>query len=330
MNAVGNIGRLAAIVVLTFALIGCDSKESGTSDDGSSTQRTIAVIPKGTTHVFWKSVEAGAKQAGEEMGVNVIWKGPLKENDLAQQKSIVEDFVAQKVDGIVLAPLNEAALGGSVANATASGVPVVIIDSSVAGEAGIDFVSFVATDNFKGGEMGGHKLAELLDRKGKVVLLRYEAGHASTGAREEGFLSAMKQYPGIEVIVDNRRGGTDSSTAQQAADNMLDKLREADGIFAVNEPTTYGMLLTLRKHQLAGEKVFVGFDASPPLIEGLKAGEIQALVTQNPTKMGYEGVRAMIDHLNGQNVEPRVDTGVALVTTDNLDDPEIKQMIGTE
>lgn len=319
---------MALAISAALLLHGCGDGGPEGSAGGGEDQPVIAVIPKGTTHVFWKSVEAGARQAGRELGATIVWKGPPKENDLSQQKSIVDDFVAQRVSAIVLAPLNEAALGGSVADATAAGIPVVIIDSAVAGEAGRDYVSFVATDNFKGGEMGGHKLAELLDRKGKVVLLRYEAGHASTGKREEGFLSAIRQYPAIEVIVENRRGGADASEAQTASENILDKLREADGIFTVNESTTYGMLLALRKHQLAGDKIFVGFDASPPLIDGLEKGDIDALVVQSPTKMGYEGVRAAMDHFKGEKVEPRVDTGVALVTTANLDDAQIKQMIG--
>ncbi len=331
--------RLFLGLVLALApvvgLAGCD--RGGPSDANPAAEggdvrpgvRRIAVIPKGTTHVFWKSVEAGARQAGEELGVEVVWKGPLKENDLSQQKSIVEDFVAQNVDAIVLAPLNQAALASSVANATAQGTAVVIIDSAVSGRAGEDFVSFVATDNHRGGQMGGEKLAELLGGRGKVVLLRYEAGHASTGEREAGFVEAIRQHPGIELIVDNRRGGADASEAQNAAENMLDKLEEADGIFAVNESTTYGMLLALQKHGLAGKKTFVGFDASPPLIAGLEAGQVQALVVQNPTRMGRLGVQAAVDHLDGKGVESRIDTGVALVTAENLGDEAIKAMIGT-
>jgi len=322
--------RFLLCLALVLGVSACDQNATpGPAGDGDAADaRRIAVIPKGTTHVFWKSVEAGARQAGDELGVEVVWKGPLKENDLSQQKTIVEDFTAQGVDAIVLAPLNEAALKSNVANATAQGSAVVIIDSAVDGEAGTDFVSFVATDNYQGGQMGGQKLAELLEGKGKVVLLRYEAGHASTGKREAGFIDAIKQFPDIELTVENRRGGADASEAQNAAENMLDRLEEADGIFAVNESTTYGMLLALQKHGLAGQKVFVGFDASPPLVEALEGGQINALVVQNPTRMGYLGVKTAVDHLDGNAVDPRVDTGVALVTQDNLDDDEIKAMIG--
>jgi len=132
----------------------------------------IAVIPKGTTHVFWKSVEAGARAAGEELGVDIVWKGPLKENDRAQQIAIVEQFLTEGVAGIVLAPLDDTALRRPVQTAMQKKIPVVIIDSALRGEPGKDFVSFVATDNRKGGRLAGEELARLLNGQGRLVLLR--------------------------------------------------------------------------------------------------------------------------------------------------------------
>lgn len=287
----------------------------------------IAVIPKGTTHVFWKSVEAGAKRSGEAHGVEVIWKGPLKENDRAQQIQLVQQFISEGVDGIVLAPLDSKALVGPVRSASRSGIPVVIFDSDLEAQAGEDFVSFVATDNVEGGRMAGRKLAELLGGAGKVVLLRYLVGSASTTNREAGFLETLAESPDIEVIVDNRYAGPTSGEAKTASLNLLDQLREADGVFCPNEPSTYGMLLALRQAELLDNVVFIGFDASPPLVEALRAGEIKALVVQNPRRMGELGVDTIVAHINGEPVEVMVDTGVALVTPDNLDDPEIKALI---
>jgi len=290
---------------------------------------TIAVIPKGTTHVFWKSVEAGAKAAGAELGVNIVWKGPIKENDRAQQIAIVEQFTAEKVDGIVLAPLDDTALQRPVAAATAKGIPVVIFDSALKGEAGKDFASLVATDNRKGGSMGGERLGELLGGKGDVVLLRYQVGSASTDEREAGFLEAIGKHPDVKLLVDNRYAGATAGEAKNAAMNLLDKLREAEGIFCPNESSTFGMLLALRQSNLNGKVRFVGFDTSPPLVEALRNKDIDALVAQNPTRMGYLGVRTCVDRIRGQQVEPRVDTGVRLITRDNLNDPEIRELLGS-
>jgi ribose transport system substrate-binding protein len=289
---------------------------------------TIAVIPKGTTHVFWKSVEAGAKAAGQELGANIVWKGPLKENDRAQQIQIIEQFITEGVAGIVLAPLDDTALVRPVAAAMAKNIPVVIFDSALKGEAGKDFVSLVATDNRKGGELGGAELARVMNHTGKIALLRYQVGSASTDAREAGFLAVIREHPGLNVIVDNRYAGPTMGDAKTAALNMLDKLREADGIFCPNESSTFGMLLALRQNNLAGKKKFVGFDTSPPLVEALRNGEIDALVAQDPTRMGYLGVATLLDHLRGQKVPDYVDTGVRLITRDNLDSPDVKKLLG--
>src|SRR6478736_6676788 len=153
----------------------------------SAAGEKIAVIPKGTTHSFWKSVEAGAQKAGAELGVEIIWKGPLKEDDRAQQIGVVQQFVASGVNAIVLAPLDDTALRTPVKSAAQHNIPVVIIDSPLKGDnGGKDFVSFVATNNRRGGELGGEELARLLGGKGKVVLLRYAEGSASTAEREAG------------------------------------------------------------------------------------------------------------------------------------------------
>ena len=287
----------------------------------------IAVIPKGTTHVFWKSVEAGAQAAGKELGVDIVWKGPLKENDRAQQIAIVEQFATEGVSGIVLAPLDDTALKRPVAMAMGRKIPVVIFDSALKGEAGKDFLSFVATNNRKGGSMGGAKLADLLGNKGKVALLRYQVGSASTDEREAGFVEAIGKQAGLQIIVDNRYAGATAGEAKTAAMNMVDKLKEADGVFSPNESSTFGMLLALRQSNLAGKIKFVGFDTSPVLLDALKKGEIQALVAQDPQKMGYLGVKTLVEHLRGATVDPLVDTGVALVTPENIDTPDIKKIL---
>ena len=310
---------LAVAMTMVFGLV--------TAHADDTPKPRIAVIPKGTTHVFWKSVEAGAQAAGKEFGVEIVWKGPLKENDRAQEIAIVEQFVTEGVSGIVLAPLDDTALKRPVAMAMEKKIPVVIIDSALKGEPGKDFLSFVATNNRKGGTMGGTRLAELLGGKGKVSLLRYQVGSASTDEREAGFMEALAKYPDIRLVVDNRYAGATAGEAKTAAMNMIDNLKESDGVFCPNESSTFGMLLALRQNNLAGKIKFVGFDTSPVLLDALKKGEINALVAQDPQKMGYLGVKALVEHLRGQKVDAVVDTGVALVTPDNLASPEIKKIL---
>ena len=291
---------------------------------------TIAVIPKGTTHEFWKSIHAGAVKAARELDVEIIWKGPLKEDDREAQISVMENFVTRNVSGIVLAPLDEKALVVPVRNSSRAGIPVVIIDSGLSGE---DWISFVATDNKLGGRLAGERMAELLNGTGKVVLLRYQEGSASTTLRESGFLEVMAENPGIEVVSSNQYAGATTETAYQTSENLIAPYRtsdtklDIDGIFCVNESSTFGMLRALQDANLAGKVHFIGFDSSPKLVEALETGEIDALILQNPFKMGYLGVQTIVAYLNKQPYKSFIDTGVTLVTRDNLQDPEIRNLV---
>ena len=288
--------------------------------------KSIAVIPKSTSHVYWKAVEAGAREGAKEAGVEMVWKGSLKEDDPAQQIQIVEQFISEGVGGIVLAPIDDKALKRPVAAAMQKGIPVVIMDSALEGEPIKDFVNTVSTNNYRAGEMAGEELAKLLDGKGKVVLFRFKQGSASAGQREAGFLEAIKKFPEIQVILDNRYSGTTASEAQSTALNMLDKLMEADGIFCSTEPSTLGMLLALKRHNLSGSKRFVGFDMSQGLMEGLRKGEIQALVAQNPKRIGHQAVKALVAKMKGETVPTFIDTG-AVITKKNLDTPKIQALL---
>ena len=315
------------VIALSVFAFAAPSGSPAQETDKPKSRPKIAVIPKGTTHVFWKSVEAGAKQAGEEFGAEILWKGPLKENDRAGQIQVVQQFVSQGVDGIVLAPLDRKALLTPVQSATAKKIPVVIFDSALDGDAGKDFASLVATNNATGGTLGGDELARLLGKRGKVVLLRYQVGSASTDEREKGFLDAIKKNAEITVTSENRYAGATAGEAKAQALNMIDEIRAASGVFCPNESSTLGMLLALQQVGLAGKVKFVGFDASPPLIEALKKGEIDALVVQNPRRMGYLAVKTLVQVRKGEKVEPNIDTGCALVTKANLETPEIKALL---
>ncbi|MHC4789373.1 MAG: ABC transporter substrate-binding protein [Planctomycetota bacterium] len=294
---------------------------------------SLAVIPKGATHEFWLSVKAGAEKAGKELDVNIDWMAPEKEDDRTQQIAIVENMVLKGVDGIVLAPLDRKALMAPVAKAKAAGIPVVVIDS---GLDGADSISFVATDNFKGGQLGGQRTVELIGDKGNLVMLRYQENSASTENRERGWMDVINKHkaknPGVKVLSEEQRAGATKESAQTAAENLLDRFTkdgklEIDAIFCPNESSAYGMLMALQNKRFAGKVKYVGFDASQALIRGLFKGEIHGLVLQDPEKMGYLGVKTMVAHLKKQSIEKRVDTGVKLITKEDLDKPETKALV---
>ena len=183
--------KMIFVILIAILSVGC----TNTGTPPAKKKLTIAVIPKGTTHEFWKSIHAGSNKAAQELTaqgneIEVIWKGPLREDDREQQIQVVEGFAAQGVSGIVLAPLDNRALVRPVADAQRAGVPTVIIDSGLESE---EIVSFVATDNRKGGSLAAERMGQLLNGKGKVLVLRYAEGSASTTEREQGFLDTIKE-----------------------------------------------------------------------------------------------------------------------------------------
>ncbi len=298
---------------------------------GQAKQYTIAVIPKGTTHEFWKSINAGAFKARDELAakgtkIEVIWKGPLREDDRDQQMQVVENFISRRVHGIVLAPLDSQALARPVLTASQAKIPVVVIDSGLKSD---KYISFVATDNRKGGQLAAAHMAKLLEGKGNVILLRYAVGSASTEAREVGFLEELGKHPGIKLISSDQYAGATRETAYQASQNLLNRFgRQVNGVFCANEPSTIAMTKALRDIGKAGGKVkMIGFDAGSQSVKDMKSGDVQGLVVQNPVLMGYLGVMIMVNHLEGKKVEKMIDTGVVLVTPETMDSPEVKELL---
>ncbi len=336
--------RVLGLIVVAAMLAGCGDGGGGAggSAGGTSTPAagggggaaksyTVAVIPKGTIHEFWRSIEAGARKAEQELNaagtpVQVIWKGPLREDDRDQQIQVVENFTSRRVSGMVLAPLDSQALVTPVETTAGAGIPVVIIDSDLKTD---KYASFVATDNFRGGQMAGEDLGKLLGEKGNVILLRYAVGSASTEAREAGFLDAIQKFPGIKVISSDQYAGATRETSYQAAQNLLNRFgREVNGVFTPNESVTVGMAKALRDLGLAGGKVkMIGFDTGAQAVADLRSGDIQGLVVQNPLKMGYEGVITLVKHLKGEAVPKRIDTGVTLVTQANMNEAAVKELL---
>ena len=282
-------------------------------------------------HPFWKSVNARAQKAAndykaQDVDVELIWKGPLLEDDREQQIQVVEGFTSQGVNGIVLAPLDSKALVRPVEEAKKAGIPTVVMDSGLETD---QIVSFVATDNRKGGHLAADRLGEILGGKGKVLMLRYLEGSASTNDREEGFLEEIKaKYPNIELISTDQYAGATCDSAKRTAENLLQRYGDqVNGIFASNEPATTGMLLALQDINKAGKVVFVGFDSSPQFVDAMKNGQMQGVVVQNPFAIGEMGVKAMVDSLLGKPVEKRIDTGVMMITPENMNSPEAQKLL---
>lgn len=317
-----------ALPVIIIVLIAAVFVAIGISRKGKNAdQIRIAVIPKGTTHIFWQSVHAGAEKAGKEAGVTIFWNGPKLETDREEQIQIIEDFLIKQVSGVVLAPLDSKALVPSVEKMYDDGIPCVIIDSGIETN---KIVSFAATDNYKGGVLAARRMGKILDGKGKIIVVKYVPNSDSTTQRENGFIDTIqKEFPDIE-IVDQQYGMATVETSLQATEDMLTKNTELNGLYACNASTAVGAMQALQSQGRGGEVKMVGFDAEEALVNGLKSSVIDSLVVQNPYKMGYEGVKAVLAKLDGKEVPKRIDTGVELVTLDRLEEPAIKDLLNLQ
>jgi ribose transport system substrate-binding protein len=308
------------LVVLASFLAAC-----GGARGANSSQKTIAVIPKGVSHSFWLMVKAGADAAGKDMNVKIVWKGAAQETDYSGQINIVEDMINQRVDGIVLAPSHGDSLVPMVERAQAAGIPVTIFDSGISTQ---KYLSYVSTDNRQGGAVAAKRMGEKLGGKGKVAIIGVKKGSVSTDEREEGFRDTIqKEFPGITLVPIIFYGEANAAKSLQAAEDLLTSHSDLTGLFASNESSTVGAVNAIRQRNLAGKVTLVGFDATADLVRYVREGSIDSLVLQNPFKMGYEGVKTVVDKIGGKQPERRIDTGVKLLTKDNVDTPEIQELI---
>lgn len=284
----------------------------------------IAVVPKGTTHQFWQTVHAGALAAGREVNAEILWNGPKRETDIQDQIDIITTFASQGVDGIALAATDKKALVRTVQELERKGIPVVTIDSGI--EPDISRC-FVATDNVAAAAKAAEEMARLLGGKGKVAVLSFLKGAATSDEREQGFLDRIRAYPDIRVVAVEYTD-SDSAKARDKMETLLTQHPDLAGVFASNEPNVVGAAGVIKERNLSGKVKLVGFDASEPEIEYLKEGVVQALIVQDPFRMGYEGVRTVARILRGEGTPPRrIDTGATVVTRANMDQPEVRKLL---
>lgn len=311
------------IGLIVLAAAACRPSRSG--DGAGGRPLRIAVIPIGTTHEFWKSVHAGALAAARELGVEILWKGPLKEDDRNEQIQIVETLAGSGVDALVLSPLDDRALMRPVAEARRDGIPTVIFNSALQGE---EHAAFIATDNSLGGTLAAREIGRRTGGRGRLIMVRLMAGVEGTTKREEGFLATLRaEYPGIEVVSENQYAGPSTETAYQTMENLLARFGPVDAVFTPNESTTFGCLRALQDHGLAGKIVHVGFDASEKLNEALAGGELAGLVLQDPVAMGYRSVKIAVAIVRGEPYAKIESTAVVLAVRDNMNEPAIARLL---
>jgi len=315
------------IVLIAMALVGCGgpqpAQQEASAKPAAAGRLKIAVVPKALSNQFWMTVKAGADAAGQECDAQILWQGSAKETEIDRQINIVQDMVNSGVDALVLAACDENALVQCVEQAVRKGIPVITIDSGIQSEAPL---SFVATDNIAGAKAAAQSLAALIGEEGEVGLMPFVPGAATSEMRESGFKEGIQAYSRIQLVA-TLYSMSDVATGMNVMQDMMTSHPNLKGVFAANEAGAIGAAQALKAANKAGTVKLVAFDASAEQIASLQAGVIQALVVQNPYNMGYLGVKAAIDAINGKAVEKRIDTGVTVVTMENFNEPEIQKLL---
>ncbi len=300
------------LVSITLSLLACNRNH----------RTTIAVIPKASADIFWQSVHAGAVKGAQENDVTMLWDGPPNETDIAGEMQIMETMINRQVDAIAVAPSDRTSFKIVVDRAAAAHIPVVIYDS------GVDtnkYVSFVATDNYAGGEIGADRMGQILGGKGKIVMIKTTPGGASTTAREDGFRHELQtKFPGIQIL-DERFGMASIAQSLTVAENMLTAHPDLNGIFCSNESGTEGAAQALKAR--SSKIKLVGFDSSPLLIDELKAGIIDSLVVQDPFRMGETAVNEAVKAVKHEKTPKEIALPPRLVSLANLNNPDVQAQL---
>lgn len=307
----------SAALLLLLALVSCNQQK----------RRRIGVVPKATSHVFWVAVEKGAKAAGKDLNVDIEWSGAPSETDYGRQIQIVDSMINRRVDGLAIAASERKALVATVDRAMKQGIPVTIFDSGIEGE---NYSSYVATNNFEGGQLAGRALAKLIGSKGNVGLIMHAPGSSSTMDRERGFTDVIeREFPNIKIVA-SQYGLSDRSKARTAAENMLTAHPDLSGFFGPSEPSTTGASLAVKARGVSGKVKIVAFDASDNLVEDMKAGAIQAMVVQDPFQMGYDAVRTIVDKLNGKTPAKLINLPAKVIFAEEANKPEFQRLLSPE
>ena len=287
----------------------------------------IAVIVKTVNSTFWQNVQKGADAAMKDVSEHTMtFQGPAAESAIADQVNMVENAVNRGVAGIVLAPSDPDALVPAVKKAWEARIPVVIIDSMLAEGAEQYYQSFLATDNKKAGELAAQALIDKVGTEGKIAVMSYVAGAGSEIGRVGGFTDYIKANSKLE-IVGPFYSQSQMATALNQTTDVLAANSDLKGMFGANEPTAIGMGRALKQSGKAGQVVAVGFDGNQDLQEFVKDGTLAAIAVQGSFQMGELGIQTVTKIIDKEKVEKFVDTGVVVVTKDNIEKPEAQNVL---
>jgi ribose transport system substrate-binding protein len=284
----------------------------------------------GTNDPFYITMQRGAQQAAADMGVDLLVQIPQNWN-VTDQTPMLDAMVARgDLQGLFLAPVDAQAMIPPIQKANDAGLPILTVDTFIGdgdyANGPVKFpLSFIASDNHLGGVIACSTLAENIGKKGKVYIQNVNPGISSTDAREAGCKEALKNYPDV-VLAGVDYNNDDASKAQAQTEAMLQANPDLAGIFGTNVFSAQGAGQVVANKGLSGKVKVVAFDATAAAIDMLKAGTVDMVIAQKPSDMGYFAVEFAYAYFNGVTSIPKhVPTGYAVITRDNMNDPNISR-----
>jgi ribose transport system substrate-binding protein len=323
------LASAAAVILLTSGCGGVTVPGSGAGGDPkvkASGPITLAVVPKAVGFDFWDSVRKGAECVASKMtDVTVQWDGVTTETDVTGQVNLLQNFLTRQVDGLVYAATDAKVLAQVTQDTLSQNVPVINIDSGTNPQP--DNVPLFATDNVAAARKAADLLADALGPgEHNVAFIPFQPGTMTNDQRTTGFKEGLAKHPNLKLVAE-QSSNSDPNTALSVTENILTANPDLDGIFAASEPGVVGATNALSQAGKAGKIKLVGWDASPDEVKGVTSGAITALVVQNPFRMGYDSVNAMVKTVRTGQLASSKDTGVTFVTQQNINDPQVQAIL---
>ncbi len=313
---------LAACAVPQQPAASAPAAESGGQESAATDEKPyIAIVSKGFQHQFWQAVRAGAEQAAEEFDVEITFEGPETEAMVDKQVEMVQAVLANNPDALCLAALDSQALIPQLQAAQQAGIPVIGFDSGVDSDI---LVTTAATDNIAAAGTAADKMAELIGSEGKVAIIVHDQTSRTGIDRRDGFVNRIEaEYPNIE-IVDVQYGAGDHLKSTDLAKAILQANPDLKGFFGANEGSIIGVLNAVKELGLENQVTVIGYDSGAQQIEAIRSGVEAGAITQDPIGIGYKCVEAAVKALNGETLEPMIDTGFFWYDASNIDSEEIQ------
>lgn len=322
---------LGAVMVTSMAACGGSSNDTSADDNNAAAEETqtddageeagteapaagdvsITMILKATTAEYWQYMIAGAKAAGDDLGIKVDVIGPTSESEIQQQVTQIEEQIAAGVDALIIAPCEENAVIGACEPFTDQ-LPILMVDSDaqVPGKK-----AFIGTGNANAAKLGGDYVAQELGEGGKVVLIGGQQGEGTSTQRLEGFTTGLEEG-GVEIL-ETQYGLNTADKAMAVVEDLLTKYPgEIQGILCINDDMAMGAQNACTNAGI-DDVLIVGFNGDQQAVDLILAGDLAASVAQQPYAMAYQAIEEAYKAVQGETIEEMQEVDAQLVTAEN-------------